>query len=45
MATAVGLSEATVRRIWHKNGLPHLVETFMSTDPHFAEKVKRSSVT
>jgi hypothetical protein len=28
MAAAVGLSEATVRRIWHKNGLkPHLVET------------------
>ena len=39
MASAVGLSEATVRRIWHKNGLkPHLVETFtVSTDPHFAE--------
>lgn len=29
MAAAVGLSESTVRRIWHKNGLkPHLVETF-----------------
>jgi transposase len=29
MAAAVGLSEATVRRIWHKHGLkPHLVETF-----------------
>ncbi len=42
MATAVGLSEATVRRIWHKNGLkPHLVETFkVSTDPHFAEKLE-----
>ena len=38
MAAAVSLSEATVRRIWHKNGLkPHLVETFkVSTDPHFA---------
>jgi hypothetical protein len=42
MAAAVGLSEATVRRIWHKNGLkPHLVETFkVSTDPHFAEKLE-----
>src|ERR1017187_2223932 len=42
MASAVGLSEATVRRIWHKNGLkPHLVETFkVSTDPHFAEKLE-----
>src|SRR6202522_3888088 len=42
MASAVGLSEATVRRIWHKNGLkPHLVETFkVSTDPDFAEKLE-----
>jgi transposase len=42
MAAAVGLSEATVRRIWHKHGLkPHLVETFkVSTDPHFAEKLE-----
>ena len=42
MAAEVGLSEATVRRIWHKNGLkPHLVETFkVSTDPHFAEKLE-----
>jgi len=42
MAAAVGLSEATVRRIWHQNGLkPHLVETFkVSTDPHFAEKLE-----
>jgi len=42
MAAAVGISEATVRRIWHKNGLkPHLVETFkVSTDPHFAEKLE-----
>ena len=42
MASAVGLSEATVRRIWHKNGLkPHLVETFkVSTDPQFAEKLE-----
>jgi len=42
MAAAVDLSEATVRRIWHKHGLkPHLVETFkVSTDPHFAEKLE-----
>jgi transposase len=42
MAAAVGLSEATVRRIWHKHGLkPHLQETFkVSTDPHFAEKLE-----
>lgn len=42
MAAAVGLSEKTVRRIWHKHGLkPHLVETFkVSTDPHFAEKLE-----
>ncbi len=41
MAAAVGLSEATVRRIWHKHGLkPHLLETFkVSSDPHFAEKL------
>ena len=42
MAAAVDLSEATVRRIWHKHGLkPHLVETFkVSTDPRFAEKLE-----
>jgi len=42
MAAAVRLSEATVRRIWHKHGLkPHLMKTFkVSTDPHF----QRSSV-
>ena len=42
MAAAVALSEATVRRIWHNNGLkPHLVETFkVSTDPNFAEKLE-----
>ena len=28
MAAEMGVSEATVRRIWHANGLkPHLVET------------------
>src|SRR6267142_2743657 len=42
MAAAVGLSEASVRRIWHANGLkPHLVRTFkVSNDPHFAEKLQ-----
>jgi transposase len=42
MAAAVGLSAATVRRIWRKHGLrPHRVETFkVSTDPHFAEKLE-----
>jgi transposase len=42
MAAAVELSEATVRRIWHKHGLkPHLMETFkVSTDPRFAEKLE-----
>jgi transposase len=41
MAEAVGISEASVRRIWHKNGLkPHLVETYkVSNDPEFAEKL------
>src|SRR3974377_1497708 len=29
MASEIGISEATVRRIWHANGLkPHLVENF-----------------
>ena len=42
MADAVGISEASVRRIWHKNGLkPHLVDTFkVSNDPKFAEKLE-----
>ena len=42
MAEAVGISEATVRRIWRKNGLkPHLVKTFkVSNDPLFAEKLE-----
>jgi transposase len=41
MATAAGLSEASVRRIWHANGLkPHLVKTFkISNDARFAEKL------
>jgi transposase len=42
MAEAVGISEASVRRIWHANGLkPHLVETFkVSNDPEFAAKLE-----
>jgi hypothetical protein len=40
MAAAVGISEASVRRLWHAHGLkPHLVETFkISNDPQFAER-------
>jgi transposase len=42
MAAEVGVSDATVRRIWHKHGLkPHLMETFkVSNDPRFAEKLE-----
>jgi hypothetical protein len=42
MAAAAGVSEATVRRIWHAHGLkPHLVRTFkVSNDPEFAEKLE-----
>jgi Homeodomain-like domain len=42
MAKAAGVSEATVRRIWHQHGLkPHLVRTFkLSKDPRFAEKLE-----
>ncbi len=41
MAEAVGVSHATVQRVWKANGLkPHLVRTFkVSNDPHFAEKL------
>jgi transposase len=41
MAQAVGVSKATVQRIWSLNGLkPHLVKTFkVSNDPRFAEKL------
>jgi transposase len=41
MAAAVGVSEATVRRIWRAHGLkPHLVATFkVSNDPQFAGKL------
>ncbi|MEO7145818.1 MAG: IS630 family transposase [Bryobacteraceae bacterium] len=42
MAAAVGVSAATVRRIWHANGLkPHLVKTFkLGNDPQFAGKLE-----
>ena len=42
MAAATGLSEKSVRRIWHKHGLkPHLTRTFkLSNDPQFAEKLE-----
>jgi transposase len=42
MATRVGVSAATVGRIWQAFGLkPQLVETFkISTDPLFVEKVR-----
>jgi transposase len=42
MAEAAGLSEKSVRRIWHKHGLkPHLSRTFkVSNDPDFAEKLE-----
>ena len=42
LAARVGVSAATVGRIWQAFGLkPHLVETFkISTDPLFVEKVR-----
>ena len=42
MAKAVGVSKATVQRVWAANGLkPHLVKTFkLSNDPRFAEKLR-----
>jgi transposase len=42
MAEAAGLSEKSVRRIWHKHGLkPHLSRTFkVSNDPQFEEKLE-----
>ena len=41
MAAAMGISEASVRRIWHAHGLkPHRTATFkLSNDPRFAEKL------
>ena len=42
MAAAIGISRASVHRIWRKHGLkPHRVKGFkLSTDPHFVEKVR-----
>jgi transposase len=42
MAKAVGVSDATVRRVWKRHGLkPHLVRTFkLSKDPRFVEKME-----
>ncbi len=42
MAAAAGISEASVRRIWHSHGLkPHRMETFkLSNDSHFSEKLE-----
>ena len=44
MAKAVGVSEATVRRIWHQHGLkPHLIRTFkLAKATDILEKVKRA---
>jgi transposase len=41
MARAQGISEATVRRIWHQHNLkPHLIKTFkLSRDKRFVEKL------
>ena len=42
LAAKVGVSDTTVLRVWHRNGLkPHLVETFkVSRDPRFVEKLE-----
>src|SRR5215467_7084433 len=42
MASATGLSQTAVSRIWRAFGLkPHLIETWkLSTDPQFIEKVR-----
>lgn len=41
MAAALGLSPASIHRIWEAHGLqPHRVRTFkLSTDPAFVEKL------
>jgi transposase len=41
MAKAVGVSKATVQRVWRDNRLkPHRMKTFkLSNDPHFVEKL------
>jgi transposase len=42
MAAEMGVSEATVRRLWHAHGLkPHLTDSFkISNDKRFAEKLE-----
>jgi transposase len=42
LAKEMGISEATVRRIWHRHGLkPHLSRSFkVSNDVHFVEKLE-----
>jgi transposase len=42
MATATGLSPATIQRIWKQHGLkPHLTRSFkLSRDPRFVDKLK-----
>lgn len=42
LAEELGISEATVRRIWHRHGLkPHLARTFkVSNDVKFVEKLE-----
>jgi transposase len=42
MATATGMSQSAISRIWRAFGLkPHLVETWkLSTDPQFIDKVR-----
>jgi len=42
MAAEMGVSEATVRRVWHANGLkPHLLESFkISNDKRFVERLE-----
>ena len=42
MARAQGVSEKTVRNIWHQHGLqPHRVTRFkLSKDPHFVDKLR-----
>jgi hypothetical protein len=42
MASATGMSQSTVSRIWRAFGLkPHVVQTWkLSTDPQFVDKVR-----
>ncbi len=42
LAAALGISDTTVLKVWHANGLkPHRVESFkVSRDPQFAEKLE-----